>query len=83
MKVIDALTLDDFRHHPVWTWYIIENEFLVVPGIDKNPIDTNSYLHLFVFCNFILNDKTVVEGNICINLQEDNEWRRNPFLYGR
>jgi hypothetical protein len=70
LKHVGDLGIDDFRHHPVWTWwYDNPDESLVEPVfIDATKtLNPGAYKALFIFCKIQLNDGTLIDGSIALD----------------
>lgn len=70
-KPVSELTPDDFRHHPIWSWYENDwDESLVTPVEITHPLDEENYTAFFILCEFMLKDGTKIQGNISISLND-------------
>lgn len=68
VKHFADLTPDDFRKHPVWSWYEVDDE-LVMPVQDENVLP-DGYDYVFVRSDLTLGDGTPLEGVVSIVIDE-------------
>jgi hypothetical protein len=67
IKPYSELRPNDYRQHPVWSW--LENDWdesLVTPVAIANPLNEDDYGALFVYATLVLQDRTIMEGQVTI-----------------
>lgn len=80
VKPIGELSPEDFRRHPIWSWYENDwDETLVAPVEITHPLNKSGYLVFFIQCELVLNDGTTVEGAVSINLNNNSAYSLEFF----
>jgi hypothetical protein len=75
VKPVGELKPDDFRRHPIWSWYENDwDESLVMPVEIIHPLNEDEYLVFFILCDLILNDGTNMKGAVSINLNNKSAY---------
>lgn len=83
VKHVSQLTQEDFEKHPIWTWHENDSDrALVSPVKITDPLNENDYEALFIWCKFILNDGTELEGNVSVSLHTYSAYSIELFKGG-
>jgi hypothetical protein len=67
LKHVRELSPHDFKRHPIWTWYLDDPDENLLEPHDLSESLSAAYTAYFIYCTFLLQDGTSLEGEINYN----------------